>query len=1068
MLAVVHAVRRRKLAFGLVGLLVMSMLITLAMTLSSCSQTPTSVPVRTFERAQRVDVACLRLYDPPAPGEAANQFHVREPTGRPEAECAPVPSDLVGENFDKQLFAFVTQTARGELAVVDLSAGKLVDQARATPGINFIPVGALPTDVAVTPDGKMVFVASAETNKPAIYGIPTRRVLGDTAGFPHDPEPITLGSWPVCALPQNPGAITVVPRRTVSAPGADGGADAGPASGENPAQYDLVVVLPGDRQNTAKILTIDPRPFRRGGLRKLANGQPDYASDVSDGDAPTLNEGPVLAPGQLQPCAILQVSAMELVGASAVPPSFVPGPRWDDGVVYADGGVDLTCALPALAAGCGPAPCCASTVDGGTDAGPASGADGGVITDAGACEPLGPKDAGAPIPLNLGPLDPPKLVSLARDGQTIYIADQGAPLVHVIDLSTPSAPRELPPFLATSLADPARAVKVKVIALSPPTRDYKRFLYAIDQTEGSLMVYDVTDPATAQRTPLLRPHPELNPFQPADRIAFSSPAVAVAFARHDVPLAQLDGVRVPSAASGLLCNPNKNLDADPRSDLGSYYRANKSDPGQSIGPLRLRGIYAFATLTSGAVVTINVDDWDSPCRRPQGMSSAVSDLAPPQPDLGDFNPYHAPTTNPGVTTNEAFFPMSAPHSLRSEVLMSIDTVSGNQIPHLLGPPTVVSNGVQLAQSGTGSENTTLLDVTFSFEEPQVHINQDWLVAYEPAIPGFDGFISTIRTTNNYQSLVLEQPQARFCTKGVEDWARGIDRTRAINAALVRGGQKPLPAAAERWMTDYVQLSEDLLDASDVYWSLDQSSSDQSCWEGPLATASGTTRHDTCARVYGSLASDEKPSRDFPIVEAYDDHVVLGRFFTPAGGHREVVFTDPSNTADLKLMQCCFHHQAKVRVRTGQLWGAIGRTVGGGGGLGFFSHLTTDAAGRCVPSCDPRESLLNARLPTLPSGVVVNPKADRNGALVMRNPMFAAVMLGATSGKEPVRDTLYTFTSGGQFRTQVVSIGGASIAVSPQSMRYVESLGQMAVVDGASQGLVLIDLSAVTLARAPYF
>ena len=41
-------------------------------------------------------------------------------------------------------------------------------------------------------------------------------------------------------------------------------------------------------------------------------------------------------------------------------------------------------------------------------------------------------------------------------------------------------------------------------------------------------------------------------------------------------------------------------------------------------------------------------------------------------------------------------------------------------------------------------------------------------------------------------------------------------------------------------------------------------------------------------------------------------------------------------------------------------------------------------------------------------------------------------------------------------------------MNPQSMRFIEPLGQIAVVDGASQGLVLIDLRAVTIARAPYF
>ena len=37
-----------------------------------------------------------------------------------------------------------------------------------------------------------------------------------------------------------------------------------------------------------------------------------------------------------------------------------------------------------------------------------------------------------------------------------------------------------------------------------------------------------------------------------------------------------------------------------------------------------------------------------------------------------------------------------------------------------------------------------------------------------------------------------------------------------------------------------------------------------------------------------------------------------------------------------------------------------------------------------------------------------------------------------------------------------------------TVRFIESLGQIAVVDGASQGLVLIDLAGVRIARAPYF
>jgi hypothetical protein len=181
--------------------------------------------------------------------------------------------------------------------------------------------------------------------------------------------------------------------------------------------------------------------------------------------------------------------------------------------------------------------------------------------------------------------------------------------------------------------------------------------------------------------------------------------------------------------------------------------------------------------------------------------------------------------------------------------------------------------------------------------------------------------------------------------------------------------------------------------------------------------------------------------------------------------REVIYKDPTNAAELQLMQCCFHSQVRFRVRTGQQWSVVGTALGGGPGVGFLSHMTTDPAGRCVPSCEPAEALLNGRLPNLPRSTT---DIGRNSPLGIRNPMMDFSILGAASGENPVRDTQYVFSTAGQFRALSVAIAGTSTSVNPQSMRYVEALGQVAVVDGASQGLVLIDLRAVTVARAPYF
>ncbi len=52
--------------------------------------------------------------------------------------------------------------------------------------------------------------------------------------------------------------------------------------------------------------------------------------------------------------------------------------------------------------------------------------------------PHDPSAAGdAERAFDLGPLDAPQPVAIARDDQILYIADDALPLIHVVDLSTP-------------------------------------------------------------------------------------------------------------------------------------------------------------------------------------------------------------------------------------------------------------------------------------------------------------------------------------------------------------------------------------------------------------------------------------------------------------------------------------------------------------------------------------------------------------------------------------------------------------------------------------------------------
>jgi hypothetical protein len=756
------------------------------------------------------------------------------------------------------------------------------------------------------------------------------------------------------------------------------------------------------------------------------------------------------------------------------------------------------------------------------------------------------------------------------------------------------------------------------LAVSPTTRDFKRFLYAIDQIQGSIMIYDVTDPVNGPHVPLTRPHPEVTPLQPPDRVLFSAPVATLAFAVHDWPLEQIvqpgvnggasNEIPLLTAQTGLLCNPNPNVDPStaeqnnnggftpdqgPFLDPGAFYRANAGNQQIALGPQRLRGIFAFVTLSNGQVVTIDVDDWDAPCRRPDPMAAPgetsgssppilssstaalvegpLSSIAPPEPaptGPGDYDPYHAPLSyqnydNNSPVTLEWYFPVSAPHRLRSTNFLQINQTIGNHAPYLLATPELYSLGAPIATQGNQSvvspslvpTDTPFVDpslqsnpteqnpadrtsiviatttdagfssdggvaaigdasaaaitliqsspgaspgVRFAWEDPTTQIDQDWVVTYEGQLPGFyDNSGNPLVVANivvppgtpdggAYETVWLQSPDAYFCRKGVEDFDIGQQRAAAVNAELTKDGLPTLASYGQR-VADYVQLTDSIRVSTDGYWSLPNA-----CWTDPQTntTIPVSDRNNLCNSVFDSWLDPSDPStaRDFPIVEAYDDHLVIGRFGYPDGdtdggvnaAPRQVVSSDPSNVPFLSLMQCCFANQVHFNVRTGGEWSAAGSSVG------FLNHIAASGSdNRCTPTCDERNALLNGRSPPVPRPVTQStalaacpppfvPSIIRDSPLALRNPMFSFLIwdgqdpTNACADVEPIRDMAWKFSTAGQVVPQVLNLAATTTAVSPQTMKFIDSLGQLAIIDGESQGLILMDLGTLAEAHTPYF
>ena len=297
----------------------------------------------------------------------------------------------------------------------------------------------------------------------------------------------------------------------------------------------------------------------------------------------------------------------------------------------------------------------------------------------------------------------------------------------------------------------------------------------------------------------------------------------------------------------------------------------------------------------------------------------------------------------------------------------------------------------------------------------------------------------------------------------------------------------------QWTADYVEIVDDLLPNTDPYWG--QPTSENDCWDGDLADPpsfsafAGELRSARTATTSASrtTARRRRTTRSSPatcpILNANDDWLEVGRFGwegeTERTTGRTVVgadLTNPKNNpAYLRPIRCCFHHQATFKVRTGGEWVAVGSVVG------LLHQVVKESDGSCRPSCEPGNELLNARsfdVPwsTAPACVppAVPPTIDRDGPLAMRNPMFSYVVWGAC-GPAPAglgdhtlaaRDLTWKFSMRGGFSPLTIPLVSPTTGggVDPQSMRFIPSLGQMAVVDSEAQGLIIVDLNLVAVAH----
>jgi hypothetical protein len=1012
-----------------------------------CAQNAVTVPIRSLERSGSAAFVCVRNFN--------------EAPALPVDQCQAVDPVLAANDFSlPHSIAFVTQTTRGEVAVVDVTAGGVVDLDPSVPGFNFVPVGALPTDVVATPGSSAAFVSVSDPNRPGIFAISTSHLFPSQTG---NVAP-TLASLPACGLPSAPSRMILV-RNLAAGPTTGSPRCDGTPSPTVTAPYSLAA-------ETALY-----------GPLKLLVTLPD-SGKIAVIDAQDVLARPL---GSFDPCPIeatldLNQDVPITSAASAAAIAGVPA-------VGADGGAGLQQSSLAEA----------SAPEAGIES---------MMTDGGLTE------GGIPPGSSTGPLcqgrklssDPfgttvhPAAITYADDGR-VFVSDDGVSAIHVVNAVDPCHPALQSPLLPISHADPGRAVSGGAIAVSPLTTDFKRFVYAVDVKDGgSVMVFDVSE-GSMDRTPLYRPDVAFNQFEPPDRIAFGSAVQSLTFATNEVPLTSTG--QVPRAAK---CDPVKSI---MMSDPGFPYRP-LSDLSAGAGPRVLRGTSAYMVLANAQVAVVDLDDFDGACRRPSatdatslGCAGVVPDSNPAMPsfpaasqevscrvverhrqrsqfyitNLVDAAGHHAPSMQT--------FPLL--HNKDGTVL-SVDPSTDGAFtrPRLLGPclggnacscssdPAKQPPQEDMFRVNVSGGNTTAADfcptpypadltntktgqpiasrnwVAFDLVEPRAHNDQTWTVTFEGVLsPWFasrrgrfacaaDKPTIDCETGTDPSHLVLLDSDAGFCDQG----AQGADLSSA----------QGIPTG------DIVQILDELPDPADPYWA-----SQNRC------------THDICEQQYGTaeapvVVSDEAQitdrhldanqtwfRRDLLVTKSFQDHLELEPSFT----HK-----DAKGNVDGAPVTCCFPFPPTYALRGGSQW------VVNGSVAGFEHHNIPDpnavdsSTAACTVSCDPTLVLRNGRVPRRgPTAATPNtgdPTVFRNQAL-----QFVAwdPAVQCSNDQRPClqRDMGFSFQEVGGFSPLSVSLSTTTLVL-PQQVTFVPGLAQLAIPDATSQGLMLFDLRRITTAR----
>jgi hypothetical protein len=984
------------------------------LSLAGCSQQTVTVQLHPLQQSGDVTYVC-RV----APGAG--------PTGRgvPLSECN-FGSMARGE---RDLFALVTQTSTGEIAVINVpydldspaSGEGVVDLDLNTPGYGFLPIGALPGDIVSTPGGFASFVGVGEVGKPGLFALPTTMLAA-----PRDGEPaLDITSWPACSLPAAPGSIALV----VEPPDADGTIYS--------SCDHATAVTPSEAANTLGGEGGPP------GRRKLLVSLPDLGS-IAVIDAESLL---ARQPGSFQPCPLegtpyqLTSSLPAQVPAQVVPddlkpadPSCSPSARpeapsmpvratpagfalSDDGTLYvADSTFPLIHALDVKN------PCALSEG-----------------------EPLYPSSYGSTRSVTTSRLAVSPLTPSAK--RFVYAIDQfDRPTASVMAFDvSPGSTNRTPLVRPRSVLIQTEAADRIQLAAAPKDISFlERDRPVVDEATGNVVVGEACDPNPGHTGSVGASYRPASDYSRGARAAeLRGVFGSILLSNGQVTFVDVEDYDA-ACRRPLSVNPNDVED----------FRGCRNDPAD----------IPNSEYVSDGVVTVTNEvscQMVEPHRLRSGSLGITSgDFGIRAPSLRSLPQFRPPDTALQATQAE-----------RPKLLgVDFDYPGNDRAPD----PAQVFVGSSLymrtKKDAQPAPDDLVIDptkaerhsVVLPFNEPRAYPStNDLSLTFEGPISGTltTGFLMANSGLPGLTpaDFVLRDVNSGYCDLGVNDVAlmKGVADRLGVSAEL-------RDAFAEAH-ADYVVITADFPEEKSSYWTLSQAA-----MERKVTRAS-------CEALFGKF--DDKVLRDtreFTIVDAQQSLLSL-RPRTPLEGE--------ARAARAQAAIDCFPEGTQYVIRASDQWILRGSASG-------FRHrvkpssMMDGAYFECEFDCDPNKQFFESRVfeifpPVLEgedhpelrpycranaaTGVELDETKPNYDVLaskcVHRTPTERfAVYRGAAKSE---RDMTFSWQTIGGFSTLRIDLGAVSAAVSPQNLVPLPGFNWLSVVDASSLGLAMLSLDTLT-------